>query len=134
MADDELVVHVARTPLRGVWRDLPSIEVLAYSLQEVASEKLRCILQRLQCRDLFDLSHLLVHEEVTLPEVGQAFAKKAAHRGLDPTQFAVRYKARLAEYEKRWDDELAEHIPGGAPHFDQTARLVTRALKKAGLL
>jgi len=135
MTDDELVVHTSsRFPLLGLWPDLPSVGVLAYPLQEVASEKLRCILQRLQCRDLFDLSHLLVHDSVTLDEVGELFARKARHRGFDPEQFSAKYQARLREYERRWEDELAEHVPGGAPHFDETVRLVTRALKKAGLL
>jgi len=46
----------------------------------------------------------------------------------------ARYQARLREYQRRWEDELGEHVPGGAPHFDETERLVTRALKKAGLL
>lgn len=135
MADDELVVHsTSRFPLLRLWPDMPSIDVLAYPLQEVASEKLRCVLQRLQCRDLLDLSRLLVHEGVTLDHVGEFFARKAKHRGFDPNQFAARYRARLPQYERRWDVELAEHVPGGAPHFDETERLVTRALKRARML
>ncbi|MBN2493664.1 MAG: nucleotidyl transferase AbiEii/AbiGii toxin family protein [Deltaproteobacteria bacterium] len=135
LADDELVFN---SELRGLiprWPDLPKdLSVRVYTLLEVAGEKLRCVLQRLQCRDLFDL-HLLFEEVAIDPEeAANVFGQKARHRGFDPDSFADRYRERIREYQKRWEAELGEHVPGDLPHFNDVERHLARHLKKAGLL
>ena len=56
LADDELVINTEYRGLLPRWPDLPkSVMVLVYTLPEITGEKLRCVLQRLQCRDLYDL-------------------------------------------------------------------------------
>lgn len=134
LADDELVVNTERKPLRRLWSDLEQVEVLTYTLLEVAAEKLRCVLQRLQCRDLFDLDLLLTGHHVDPANAAALFRDKATHREIDPAIFADRYRERLVAYEKRWERELSQHVPGDVPHFEQLQRQVSRALRNAGLL
>jgi predicted nucleotidyltransferase component of viral defense system len=135
LADDELVLSTERQRLLPRWPDLPEdASVHVYTLVEIAGEKLRCVLQRLQCRDLFDLLLLFDEAQVDATEAATVFRPKAAHRGIDPDAFSVRYRERIDQYRKLWEAELREHVPGEVPHFGDVERRVTRHLRRAGLL
>lgn len=134
IATDELVLNTQEKGLLHRWPDLPTAaDVLVYTLPEIAGEKIRCIVQRLQCRDLFDLSLLLETGCVDPEEAAQIFTPKAEHRGLDTASFPERYAHRVDQYRERWDAELREHIAGDVPHFERVERHVTRSLRQAGL-
>ena len=135
LADDELVLSTERQRLLPRWPDLPEdASVHVYTLLEIAGEKLRCVLQRLQCRDLFDLFLLFEEAQVDATEAALVFRPKAEHRDIDPDAFAARYRERIDQYRKRWEVELREHVPGEIPHFGNVERRVTRHLRRAGLL
>jgi hypothetical protein len=135
IATDELVLNTGEQGLLPRWPDLPNdANVFVYTLPEIAGEKIRCILQRLQCRDLFDLSLLLEAGYVDPTEAAQIFVPKAEHRNLDPAAFPERYAQRINQYRERWGAELREHVAGDVPHFDRIERHVTRSLRGAGLL
>jgi predicted nucleotidyltransferase component of viral defense system len=126
-------VNTEKRPLlKKRWSDLPDVTVNAYTPLEITAEKLRCILQRLQCRDLLDLA-LLFEEGVDPTDAAELFRRKAAHRRLDASSFADRYEQRVVDYEPRWDRELADSL-GEVLHFDEVERSVRRALRKAQLL
>ncbi len=134
LADDEIVFQTERRGLLPHWSDLPSARtVRVYTLLEIAGEKLRCVLQRLQCRDLYDL-HLLFEAQIDAAESAEVFKAKAKHRGLDPASFNSRYRERVSQYQKRWEAELSAHVPSGVPHFREIERRVARHLRRAGLL
>ncbi|MBW1809413.1 MAG: nucleotidyl transferase AbiEii/AbiGii toxin family protein [Deltaproteobacteria bacterium] len=135
LADDELVFDTEHRRLLPRWSDLPrDTSVHVYTLLEITAEKLRCVLQRLQCRDFFDL-HLLFEEVTVEPaEAASVFRLKARHRGFDPESFAKRYAERTEQYRKRWEMELGEHLSGELPHFNEVERRVARHLRRAGLL
>ncbi|MDQ6948482.1 MAG: nucleotidyl transferase AbiEii/AbiGii toxin family protein [Actinomycetota bacterium] len=60
ISDDELVTSRRRIPMLQRWPDLPDDPAIeGYTLEEVTAEKLRCIAERLQCRDLYDMHELL---------------------------------------------------------------------------
>lgn len=63
-----------------------------YSLDETAAEKVRSIMQRLQCRDLYDTWRLLEHAGVDAAEIRSQFEAKMRHRGLDPADFPGRFE------------------------------------------
>ena len=107
LSTDELVIDINRSPIKTVWDDVPAAEVTAYTLLEVAGEKLRCLLQRSQCRDLYDLYELLCKEGVDALGASDLFRRKAEHRSLDPDRFAAFYNKREQEYKRRWEGELA---------------------------
>ncbi len=135
LAGDELVLNTERQGLLPRWTDLPKdASVLVYTLDEITGEKLRCVLQRLQCRDLYDLLVLFLEGQVDAAEAASIFRPKAEHRGIDPGSFAPKYHERIDQYRKRWDTELREHVAGDVPHFGEVERRVARHLRKAGLL
>ncbi len=131
LADDELVVNTEERSLLRRWTDLPEVPVVAYTTLEITAEKLRCVLQRLQCRDLLDLDLLLSDQD--LADAVELFRSKATHKGLDPATFAEKFEKRVTEYEKRWERELGEYL-GEVPHFDEVERRVRRELRRAQLL
>ena len=135
LADDELVLYTEVQTLLPRWDDLPEdVSLPVYTLAEITGEKLRCIIQRLQCRDLFDLSLLLSDGQVDIVDAAAVFRPKAEHRGIDPGLFATRFPERLIQYRQRWVADLSEHVPGDIPHFDNLERGVSRELRKVNLL
>lgn len=131
LADDELVVNTEKRSLLMRWTDLPEVPVAAYRKLEITGEKLRCVIQRLQCRDFLDLDLLLDDQDLTAAT--ELFRRKAAHKGLDPSTFAEKFEKRAKDYEKRWEQELGEYL-GEVPHFDEVDRNVRRQLRRAQLL
>jgi uncharacterized protein len=136
LADDELVENVQLSAIRSTWPDLPPASPLnVYTLDEIAAEKLRCIIQRVQCRDLFDLFQLLTNLGVSAKEIRPLFERKARHKNVDPIIFAERFEMRLRAYRDGWDDEMSEHVPRGAHiGFEEVVRAVRRQLRDANLV
>lgn len=135
IADDELVLNVDTVPLLRRWPDLPETSAVpVYPLAEIAGEKLRCVMQRMQCRDLFDLWLLFEQAGVDPHDAVEVFTPKARHKHLDPGRFEVSYRERLHQYQGRWSAELEIHVPGEVPHFEQVERSVSRHLRAVGLL
>jgi hypothetical protein len=135
ISTDEYVETVERLGVRPVWDDLPeSVPFDVYPLGEIAAEKLRCVIQRSQCRDLFDLFQLVDNLGVALAEIRPLFERKAEAESLDPALFRRRFEERLPEYERLWIDEMSEHLPDEPPDFDGVVRIVRRHLRAADLL
>jgi predicted nucleotidyltransferase component of viral defense system len=130
LADDELVDELTSLPIATRYEDQNSASCRVYTLDEVAAEKLRCVMQRLQCRDLFDLHELLVSRGVDAKAVWPAFERKARHRGRDPDRFGEFFERRVSEWKRRWDRELVEYLSSFA-HFEETLRAVRRELRFA---
>ena len=97
IASDEITTSdPVRKPLVMRYDDqLETLSLPTYSLDESAAEKLRCVVQRLQCRDLFDIHRLLVEEGVDAATAWAQFETKAAHRDIDPGLFAAAVNALL---------------------------------------
>jgi uncharacterized protein len=131
LADDELVVNTEQRPLLRRWADSPESNVVAYTKLEVTAEKLRCVLQRRQCRDFLDLNLLLGEQD--LVATAELFRRKATHRKLDPATFAEKFEKRVQDYKNHWEEELEQYL-GEVPHFDEVERNVRRALRKAALI
>jgi predicted nucleotidyltransferase component of viral defense system len=131
VADDELVVESERHELIRRYPDQtdPAPTISVYTLVEVGAEKLRCVIQRLQCRDPFDLHRLLVIEGIAPADAWALFEQKARHKGINPDLFHERLEVREPQYEQRWQRELSEHV-NDVPHFTQTIRELRRALRR----
>lgn len=136
LGEGELVENVEQAPIRKMWPDLPSAAPLTvYSLDEIAAEKLRCIIQRVQCRDLFDIYQLVTNLGVSAKEIRPLFERKTRHKQIDPTIFSERFEIRLRTYKRGWDDEMSEHVPRNAHvGFNDVVREVQRHLRAAKLL
>jgi predicted nucleotidyltransferase component of viral defense system len=130
IAEDELVINTASTALLTRYEDQPSASVVAYTLEEVAAEKLRCVMQRMQARDLFDLHQLFVERGLRVDEVWPDFEAKARHKGKDPDRFGESFTQRLASWKRVWEGEMETHVPAEVrPKFGAVERTVTRELR-----
>jgi predicted nucleotidyltransferase component of viral defense system len=129
IATDELVEETTSRTLLPRYHDQIEAQITVYSLEEIAAEKLRCVIQRLQARDLFDLNELFVVNEIRPEEVWLTFERKARHKGIDPAQFGERFDKRIPDWRTRWDSEMAEHLAGDPDRFETVERAVRRALR-----
>lgn len=130
LASDELVENTATLPIKRRYEDQEECQCRVYTLEEIAAEKLRCVMQRLQCRDLYDLYELLGACRVDAKSIWPLFERKARHRGRDPDRFGDCFADREARWQERWDKELTEYILS-PPHFDGALRAVRRELRFA---
>lgn len=135
LAVDEHVETVAQgRVLDGVWSDLPAPAAFdVYPLDEITAEKLRCVIQRVQCRDLYDLYRLTRDLKVDLRELTGLFHNKARAKSIDPALFPTRFEERTEKYEERWEREMREHLMD-PPRFDDVLRVVRRNLRQAALI
>lgn len=128
--DAELVLDSAIKPLLPRYPDVPSNQDLnTYTLEEITAEKLRCVIQRFQCRDFYDLHYLLEIQGVDLDGAWSMFERKARHKGIDPALFFPRLDSRMPGYEEHWADEIGTHLGGALPHFKATHRELMRQLR-----
>jgi hypothetical protein len=80
ISDDELVEGHHRLRLYPRWPDQPpDASVEGYSLDEVGAEKLRCIAERLQCRDLYDIHQLFDGQHIDAMQIWHLYLRKAAN-------------------------------------------------------
>jgi predicted nucleotidyltransferase component of viral defense system len=134
LASDEHVESVEQRTILEIWPDLPEpLAFEVYSIEEIAAEKLRCVIQRVQCRDLYDLFRLTEDMNVSLAEIRPLFERKTRAKGLDPGSFRDRFEDRIERYRQRWDSEIGGHM-ADPPRFDDALRAVRRQLRAAGLL
>lgn len=124
---------VEATVLPDIWPDLPeTVPFDVYPLEEVAAEKLRCVIQRALVRDLYDLFQLTQYLQVDLAEVATLFEMKTRARGLDPALFPQRLDDRINRLRDRWDADMSDLVTD-PPHFDEVVRVLRRKLRTAGL-
>ena len=134
ISDDELVESHYRLPLHPRWPDLSADAAIeGYTLDEVGAEKLRCIAERLQCRDLYDLHELLESHHIDAMEAWHLYLRKAANdviRGRQrtpPREWATAFDRRLSAYRDRWDHELGDYL-SNVPSFGDVERRTRRHL------
>lgn len=132
VSEDELIDGTGnRVPVIQRYDDqIPTPGLPTYSVTEVASEKLRCMVQRLQCRDVYDLHRLLCDEVVAVDTVWQRFEEKARHKNIDPAEFWNRLDTRMGQYKDRWDDDMSGYV-ADYPDFDRLERELRRTLRTA---
>jgi predicted nucleotidyltransferase component of viral defense system len=133
LATDEYVESAEQQAILNLWPDLPDpVDFTVYPIEEIGAEKLRCIIQRVQCRDLYDLFRLTEDARLSLAEIQRLFEHKARVKGLDPSTLAQRFEDRIARYALRWSSEMTEHL-SQPPHFEDVVRVVRRHMRNAGL-
>jgi hypothetical protein len=132
ISDTKLVAMHARTALQARWPDLPDrAGIEGYTLDEVDAEKLRCIAERLQRRDLHEL---LASGHVDALEVWDLYLRKAAnddahHRQRTaPREWAATFDRRLGAYRDRWGRELGDYVGLDTPAFGDVERRRRRHL------
>jgi predicted nucleotidyltransferase component of viral defense system len=134
IANDEYVETVSRGSILPAWEDLPDpIPFAVYPVEEIGAEKLRCIIQRVQCRDLYDLYRLTGDLGLSLAEIRPLLESKARAKDLAPEIFPERFDDRIERFERLWDDEMTVHV-AAPPRFDDVVRSVRRELRAAHMI
>jgi predicted nucleotidyltransferase component of viral defense system len=130
LADDELVLETTQRPAIPRYSDQSedASTITTYTLEEIAAEKLRCVIQRLLCRDISDLHRLFVREGIEVEMVWPLYEEKTRAKNLDPGRFSERLSAREPQYRRRWEQELADLEPD-VPPFEEVIRQLRRALR-----
>lgn len=117
--------HFTDRMLRPSYQEIPSFEVSVLDQQEIASEKVRCILTREKARDVYDLWFLLKNGVVI--DISQVNRKcKIYGATFDKDKFVEKL------YEKRgmWTRDLKGFIIGSLPPFEIVARDIETNLKE----
>ena len=113
---DELV---ASSPMkRGVIHDYSdwnsSVQVLAYSLEELAAEKLRALAQRCRPRDLYDVVHLYGNPNLAgkASFIHSLLKQKSEFVGIStPTLASVQNDENYQSIAASWDSMLGHQLP-----------------------
>jgi predicted nucleotidyltransferase component of viral defense system len=135
ISENEFVASSALVRLQQLWPDIPKgSTIVGYTLDEVAAEKVRCIAERLQCRDLYDIHELLISGDVDPLEAWNLYLQKAENDRIhgkqrkSPSEWSETFERRIFEYDKRWKAELDDYLPNGVPSFDAVKRVTRRKL------
>lgn len=128
IAGDELVLETQEMQLLARYEDLVAVSLPVYTLTEITAEKLRCLLQRMLCRDLFDLDYIAATGLVELGEAWLAFEKKAEHKGRRADELPQRLGVIEPRLRARWLDELHDFL-SEPPDYDAVMRRVRRFLR-----
>jgi predicted nucleotidyltransferase component of viral defense system len=116
ITNDELL---ARSPVYKKifhsYSDWPgSFEVSAYSLEELAAEKIRALYERCRPRDLYDVIHLYTNLNLVgmSGRVRSLLSAKCDYVGIDmPTAAKIKTDENLANLRVDWDGMLAHQLP-----------------------
>lgn len=110
------------------YSDLEAYQLLSYPLEELLVEKLRCVMQRMQPRDYYDIWYLLEIEGMTIDFYEDEFIKKCKSKDVDPNEFHSKLKQRIPQYKARWKNSMSNQIKD-LPDFDDAQREVHRHMK-----
>lgn len=110
------------------YSDLEEYKLLCYPLDELLVEKLRCVMQRMQPRDYYDIWYLLEIEEMSIDFYEAEFRVKCESKGLDPNEFHQKLERKLPQYKARWERSMNDQIKE-LPEFDDVQREVNRHIR-----
>jgi predicted nucleotidyltransferase component of viral defense system len=134
LSGDEYVDSIRQGVVLATWADLPEPAAFdVYPLEEITAEKLRCVMQRMQCRDIYDLFRLTEDARMPLAELRPLFEAKARTKNLDPGGFAKCFEERIQSYRRSWDREMGRHL-AEPPPFQEVERVIRRHLRGSGYL
>ena len=111
------------------YSDEEEYKLLCYPLEELLVEKLRCVMQRMQPRDYYDIWYLLEVHGMDIDFYTSEFKNKCECKELDPADFYKKLEQKLPQYKARWQKSMSDQIKD-LPDFDQIQREVQRQLKK----
>ena len=117
------------------YADVPThAKVRAYSLEEIAAEKLVALMDRArnEPRDLYDAWYLLTRRHVDLDQLTRAVKEKWDFRGKSLSEVTGEFSLKEAYYGKLWAVRLAAQMIQ-LPEFDMVFRAVKRAFRQASL-
>ena len=111
------------------YTDQEKHKLLCYSLEEILTEKLRSVMQRMQARDFYDIWYLIEVHGLEIDFYVNEFIAKCKSKNINPKDFFKKLEQRLPQYKARWQKSMKEQIQD-LPEFDKVEREVKRSIKK----
>jgi predicted nucleotidyltransferase component of viral defense system len=111
------------------YSDLSPFQLITYALEEVFIEKMRCIIQRMQARDYYDLWFISANANLSLGFLWNDFVRKCESKRINPALFYSRLKDRVPFYRGQWRHSLGNQIRD-LPAFEKVEREINRYFKK----
>jgi predicted nucleotidyltransferase component of viral defense system len=110
------------------YSDEEEFNLLCYPLEELLVEKLRCVMQRMQPRDYYDIWYLLEVHRMDIDFYTSEFKNKCVSKSLEPNDFYKKLEQKLPQYKARWEKSMRDQIKD-LPDFEQVEREVSRKIK-----
>ncbi|NEW79877.1 MAG: nucleotidyl transferase AbiEii/AbiGii toxin family protein [Gelidibacter sp.] len=110
------------------YSDEEEYNLLCYPLEELLVEKLRCVMQRMQPRDYYDIWYLLEIHNMDVDFYEAEFRAKCESKELNPNDFHKKLGQKLLQYKARWQNSMSDQIKD-LPDFEQVERGVNRKIK-----
>ena len=129
---DELICNAPEMkPVLNEYSDLVNekYEVLCYTLDEIAAEKMCSVMQRTMPRDIYDLWYLFEMDGYDIEDCIFSFREKAAFKKLDAKNFVKVIEKKESVFAKQWKDHLSHQI-APLPEFRKVWRELGRHWKK----
>lgn len=114
---EKLVEEPERRKVKPEYEDIPEVEVLVYSLNEILVEKIRSIFQRGKARDYYDVWRLIKEKDFNSHRIRELLIQKCEISGVEFRPDLIFDGARLSEAKKFWDISLAR-LTSNLPNFD----------------
>lgn len=114
------------------YSDQEEHQLLSYTLEEILTEKMRSVMQRMQARDLYDIWYLLEIHGMDVEFLTNEFKAKCESKGINSIEFLTKLEQRLPQYKGRWKNSMSDQIKD-LPDFDKVEREVMRQLKNLNL-
>ncbi len=89
---------------------------------------MRCIIQRMQARDYYDLWFISANENLSLGLLWNDFVRKCESKRINPALFYTRLKERVPFYRGQWRHSLGNQIRD-LPAFEKVEREINRYFK-----
>jgi predicted nucleotidyltransferase component of viral defense system len=103
--------------------------MLCYSLDEIAAEKMRSLLQRTAPRDIYDLWYLFEMDGYDIEDCIFTFQAKAKFKKLDAKDFLKIIEKKEGIFAKHWKDHLTNQMTS-PPDFNKVWRELGKAWKR----
>jgi predicted nucleotidyltransferase component of viral defense system len=125
---EKLVFEPVSMAVISKYTDQDDHQLLCYPLEEVLIEKLRCVMQRMQPRDFYDIWYLLEINKMDLQFLSGAFKEKCESKEINSEDFREKLDQRLPKYKALWEKSIGQQIHN-LPRFDKVERETLRRLR-----
>lgn len=131
-ADEVIVDETKERPILNQFY-AKKFAVQAYSLEEIAAEKLRSLIQRTRVRDYYDLWFLLNHNEIATNKLKKIFLQKLAHKKLSFTgKEQLLGKEKLEQAQAYYNSQLKNQLKQ-LPPFEKITKELEKGIDKLRL-
>jgi predicted nucleotidyltransferase component of viral defense system len=103
--------------------------ILCYTLNEIAAEKMRSLMQRTMPRDIYDIWYLLEIENENIEDHVLNFREKTEYKNLNPDDFIDVLDNKKEIFKRQWDNNLVNQV-SEVPDFDEVWRQLKKHWKK----